>query len=456
MSLLLENPSNSQRRPSTHLATKGGGTVKIGGDWQGKGTTQRAETLSVDGQTIIHSDATELGDGGTVVLWSDKQTSFDGLITARGGDNSGDGDNVEISGKAKLDFTGFVDLTANTGKFGQLLLDPYNVVISSASAKNTTGFSASSNDSIINVSTLQTQLNAASVAISTGSPNNLGLQAGNISVNSPLLWSANTTLTLQAAGGIYFNSAVTATGDNANLVIQHGSGKDYYVYQPITLSGSASTVSIADTKYTMLRSMADIDAVNSNLNGYYALAHDITSTELYSDARIGSGETVFSGTFAGLGNKIRDFSIVKTATDIQHSAQQPYGLFGINAGLIRDIGLVGGGIETDHSDLTAIGASIYAGHLVGMNVAGTVKNSFSTGKVSASNLVSTDISLPAEFYIGGLIGASSEGTLRNIYATGDVTGTEYIRKRDGPSCGRWVDRLRRRIGGIQCLCHWKG
>lgn len=57
------------------------------------------------------------------------------------------------------------------------MLDPYNVIISSAPDANSSNFVPSGNDSIINTTTLQNQLATASVIIATG-----GDQAGNITV----------------------------------------------------------------------------------------------------------------------------------------------------------------------------------------------------------------------------------------------------------------------------------
>ncbi|MCF6128031.1 hemagglutinin, partial [Mesorhizobium ciceri] len=99
----------------------GGGTVKIGGDKQGSGTLQHAVTTEIDAKTTISADATGTGDGGTVIVWSDEQTKFAGKISARGGDDGGNGGFAEVSGKQRLDFTGEVDLRARFGDTGDLL-----------------------------------------------------------------------------------------------------------------------------------------------------------------------------------------------------------------------------------------------------------------------------------------------------------------------------------------------
>ncbi|MFM7640442.1 MAG: hypothetical protein ACKO45_02675, partial [Cyanobium sp.] len=77
----------------------------------------------------IHADAIDAGDGGKVVIWADGQTLFQGQVTARGGQTSGDGGFVEISGKANLRYDGKVNTTAPKGATGTLLLDPKKIRI---------------------------------------------------------------------------------------------------------------------------------------------------------------------------------------------------------------------------------------------------------------------------------------------------------------------------------------
>ena len=78
----------------------GGGKMLIGGDWGGghpnkslvnnpsakleNFTIATATTVSVDAATTINASATERGNGGKVVLWSDSQTTFAGTILAHG------------------------------------------------------------------------------------------------------------------------------------------------------------------------------------------------------------------------------------------------------------------------------------------------------------------------------------------------------------------------------------
>jgi len=107
----------------------GGGTVLIGGDYQGRGIVPTASRTVVDRDSTIRTDALEQGDGGRVIVWADEATAFAGNISARGGSRSGDGGFVEVSGKETLTFQGRVDTGAVAGEAGTLLLDPTNIEI---------------------------------------------------------------------------------------------------------------------------------------------------------------------------------------------------------------------------------------------------------------------------------------------------------------------------------------
>ncbi len=107
----------------------GGGSVFIGGDFQGKGVIPNALMTFVSADSTIKADALQSGNGGRVIVWADNAARFFGSISARGGAISGDGGFVEVSGKQNLVFDGKVDLNAAIGKGGTLLLDPDNIII---------------------------------------------------------------------------------------------------------------------------------------------------------------------------------------------------------------------------------------------------------------------------------------------------------------------------------------
>jgi fibronectin-binding autotransporter adhesin len=88
------------------------------------------ETFLNDG-SLISAKAGANGNGGYVRIWSDKNTYFNpgASILANGGSNSGDGGFVEVSAKDNIDFRGLVDIGANNGNSGTLLIDPTDFTI---------------------------------------------------------------------------------------------------------------------------------------------------------------------------------------------------------------------------------------------------------------------------------------------------------------------------------------
>ena len=108
---------------------QGGGQVLIGGGWQGKDASiTNAQATTVERGASLRADAIEVGDGGTVVVWSDGHTASHGAISARGGAQGGNGGQVETSGKT-LSRSGLPDVSAPQGAAGTWLLDPDQVVI---------------------------------------------------------------------------------------------------------------------------------------------------------------------------------------------------------------------------------------------------------------------------------------------------------------------------------------
>ena len=103
----------------------GGGTVLVGGDWQGSGSTYQATTVTMEQGAKIDVSATQSGNGGTAVLWSDitkdgSITKVDGEILAKGGVEGGNienaGGKVETSGhKLTIGDTASVNTSGASG-----------------------------------------------------------------------------------------------------------------------------------------------------------------------------------------------------------------------------------------------------------------------------------------------------------------------------------------------------
>ncbi|MFH5773295.1 filamentous hemagglutinin N-terminal domain-containing protein [Paracoccus sp. NGMCC 1.201697] len=110
--------------------TGGGGLIRVGGDYQGRGALQRASVNLIGAGTRISADGIGNADGGRVILWSDLLTEFDGGVSVRGGDDGGDGGFVEISGRESLALRSpDILLTAQNGRPGHALFDPLDIMI---------------------------------------------------------------------------------------------------------------------------------------------------------------------------------------------------------------------------------------------------------------------------------------------------------------------------------------
>ena len=197
----------------------GGGTVLVGGAAHGKGGVPTSSQTVVGANTRISASATGSGwsgDGGTVIVWSDGHTAFNGVIEARGA-GVGNGGFVETSGKSTLAFNGTVDTRAPHGVTGTLLLDPTDITISadpssagmhssSGVFRDTTSASSTSN---LNTTALQDALASTAVTVDTTSD----LSAvGSITVNAAVAWASANRLTLKASGPIALNAAVSNSG----------------------------------------------------------------------------------------------------------------------------------------------------------------------------------------------------------------------------------------------------
>ena len=224
--------------------TNNGGTVLIGGDYQGRGTVPTAKSTFVSRDSEINADALSSGDGGKVIIWADDTTRFYGNITARGDARSGAGGFVEVSGKGTLAYDGFVDLQASNGRWGTLLLDPASLIISDAIAPDDYNIAAPAllpASGQLNTNRLVTALNTA----------NVDLQATNdITVNSTVDASGNNAPV--DIGNLTFTTPTVNL--NAPIILQART----------TLSGTATTVNVANTG--SIQNGVDVAITDANVN----------------------------------------------------------------------------------------------------------------------------------------------------------------------------------------------
>ncbi len=275
----------------------GGGTVKIGGGARGTDTTlANATTTTVAPGARIRANATDRGNGGSVVVWGTDQVKYAGRIEAKGGPNGGNGGFAEVSGNT-LAYQGVVDLTAPRGTTGTILLDPVTLSICDLCATTPASILATLNsaNAVIDATS---SLTVDSPIIGT-QVNRLTLDAPNIAVNATislpngLLSFTDTTL---PAGGT-FSSVVGATIAAGQIDIVGN-------FDVTTLAGPVSTAALnliqSGVTATISNAANAIGAFNFNGQGsVYTGNIAVSSTSAMTVSGIASTNGALSLTAGG-------------------------------------------------------------------------------------------------------------------------------------------------------------
>jgi hypothetical protein len=318
------------------------------------------------------------------------------------------------------------------------------LTISGGTTKNVSCVSgvctATAATAVLNKNDLETMLASSNVQIVPGSA------AMNIVVNTSVTWTSGFGLTFDAYQSIAFDEPVTVNGAGALTILTDdgGSGGDY-TFGPkgkVTFLSTSNSLTINGTDFTLLGSMSDVQAINTNLTGNYALANFLNASGVKNWVPLGTDgmghflNEGFEGTFEGLGHTINNLTVNLGKYDYA-------GLFGYAGGPIRDVGIVGGAVNGNkyvgglvgsganivHSYSTAIvggSSSLIVGGLAGYKGnGGIISDSYATGAVSGISQV------------GGLVGQNN-GTISESFATGTVTATGQNDNDTDPSAGGLV------------------
>ncbi|WP_415891615.1 filamentous hemagglutinin N-terminal domain-containing protein [Neptuniibacter sp. PT8_73] len=316
----------------------GGGHIRVGGGYQGNDADiNNAEKTYVADTATLKADAIESGDGGEVIVWADEFTNYKGSISAKGGSQNGDGGFAEVSGKQALSFTGDVDLTAENGVTGELLLDPGYIEIVKNSGyildDDVVFDGDTSTTTKIDVDNLVSQLATANVSLqaevdidvktsidTTGNTgdvaftNNLTLHAKNdINIDGDISLKTGATLTLRANGDVDGNGnisqskAITATHlvvdakNSADLTDQNNN------FDTVSLSGGSVNI----------RDVDGVDLAAADLTGSLTVnaGGNITQSGVVD---VASATALTSGADITLDNSNNDFSSISlTAVNAQ-------------------------------------------------------------------------------------------------------------------------------------------
>ncbi len=210
-----------------------GGSVRIGGDFQGGGDLHRAQATRIDAGSRVMADGAG-GDGGRIIIWSDGRTVHEGAVSARG---RVDGGFAEVSGKGSLRFAGTADLAGGAGgKAGELLLDPTNITIGGTPNLNgdgTTGDdldNAGDLDNVGDQGAVNSVITAGAIETLLNSGTSVTLAASDdININSSIAKSGGTgaTLTLNAGQDISFASGIGVSSSSGQLGMTFTAGRSF-------------------------------------------------------------------------------------------------------------------------------------------------------------------------------------------------------------------------------------
>ena len=411
------------------------GTVTIGGIID-TSSQQTGGDIAVTGANINLKNSANLnasGDtgGGNIKLLANMDNgavNVNGKLDASA-PKGGDGGFIETSA-AHINVADSAEIStkAASGKTGKWLIDPTDYTIA-ASGGNLTGTALANylNTSNVEIQTLATGTGNGDIYVNDnikwGGSNNLSLTAHrNINVNNTIFATSSGSVRLRAdsLGTGIGTVAFTGTG---RVMVNNGAEVEIY-YNPVSYTDAATksdrsgnpysskvTLLNAGSKlatYMLVNDVNQLQAMNTNLSGNYALGKDIDAS-----ATVGwnggagfvpvgtggwqqSGNLAFSGIFSGLNHTI-------SGLFINRPTEGNVALFGtvFNPAVISNIGLVGGSIRGNSG----------VGSLIGWNENGQVINSYATTDVFGA------------FDVGGLMGTNSwTGLISKSYATGDVTG----------------------------------
>lgn len=242
-------------------------------------------------------------------------------------------------------------------------------------------------------------------SVSWASGNRLGLgSAADLTLNGRLNASgAKAGLELKAEGAIDINDKIVLGGAGSALAMDAGEGHRVNGTASVSLAGANATYVSGGYYYTVVQNLAQLQAINKNLDGLYVLGGNILGGSYYCTAlqSIGGPAGVFSGTLDGLGNSIGNLSISNTGPNV--------GLFARSSGTLSNLKLN----NLRVSDNTYGSGPSSLGALVGIN-SGRIANVSASGvSVVGSRLRSNAL--------GGLVGRNINGQITNASVSGGVT-----------------------------------
>ncbi|MDD4928857.1 MAG: filamentous hemagglutinin N-terminal domain-containing protein [Gallionella sp.] len=426
------------------------GTISANSATMQKGKVVLKAIQRVDAGGTISSQG-----GGSINIHADMQTgtaNITGTLDASAPIN-GNGGTIDTSAaRVLVGDTASVTTLSARGTSGTWLINTLNFTVA-ASAGNISG------------ATLGRSLGSGNVAVNSLA----GTGNGDVDINDTVSWNSAFGLTLNAYRHVNVNQTIASTGGGSvNLradltgncvagavscgtVNFSGSGHvtaatTNIYYNPTGSNASAGAngtgpsyaaetnyspyVTGVLNRYMLVNDINQLQAINTNTTGSYALGRNIDAT-VTNTWNNGAGfmPLGLSGSFDGLNHTITNLVINRPSTSI-------VGLFGNLNGNVSNLGLINANI-TGHTWVGAL-AGISNGNITNVTVTGNVTGIEEVGGLVGNNqpgftierssfsgnvtgVAGTGQYSGSSNYVGGLVGWQN-GIVSNSYAQGSVSG----------------------------------
>jgi filamentous hemagglutinin family protein len=239
---------------------KSGGSILIGGDFQGSNPEIKNAKRTFIGPDVRLSANAEKGDGGRVIVWSDHETNYLGHISLQKGSENGVGGFAEISGGI-LDYRGTVEGAR------EVLFDPTDITISGTAAPTGGSFGAGVWTSTAATATIPSTTDANSIQTLLAAGTNVTINTSTASggpfagdgvitypIGNTITWSTNAVLTLIADARVVMQGSLintsASTGTNVIKIQANGggafggSGIGFSISAPGTISTNGQNILI--------------------------------------------------------------------------------------------------------------------------------------------------------------------------------------------------------------------
>ena len=282
----------------------GGGSILIGGDWQGQSGTRQATYTSIDAGAYLDASAVQFGDGGKIVAWSDihnplSQTFVHGSLKANAGLSGGDGGQIETSGHY-LSVNGIqVEAGSVHGERGMWLLDPGDITISDG-AEDAGDWYPEYGDGWVNSS------DGSTVSTET--------------LNQTLSSDYGFGVYIQADNDIIVNGNISGSGYRAYLNLY--AGRDILINNPISLTGQAYLGIYADNEININAAIQWGGTLQMQAGTNVNINADLTGLTVGGSK---PGLNFYYGLGAVASGNTSDYNILKTSSGFSAKVNLPAG-----------------------------------------------------------------------------------------------------------------------------------